>query len=47
MRRRCEELRGRVTIRKNSGTTLRFIIPLPLSVHLMAKKSPIRDLAIA
>jgi signal transduction histidine kinase len=47
MRRRCEELRGRVTIRQNSGTTLRFIIPLPVSLHPIAKKPPIRDLAIA
>lgn len=47
MRRRCEELRGRVTIRQNSGTTLRFIIPLPVRLHGMAKKPPIRDLAIA
>jgi signal transduction histidine kinase len=47
MRRRCEELGGRMTIRRNSGTMLRFIIPLPVSLHPIAKKPPIRDLAIA
>ncbi|MEY3894562.1 MAG: hypothetical protein RLZZ214_81, partial [Verrucomicrobiota bacterium] len=47
MRRRCEELGGRVRIRRSSGTTLRFIIPLPVSLHGIAKKTPIRDLANA
>lgn len=47
MRRRCEELRGRVTIHSHSGTTLRFIIPLPVSLHPIAKKPPFYDLANA
>ncbi len=47
MRRRCEELRGRVTIHRNCGTTLRFIIPLPVTLQGIAKKPPIRDLACA
>lgn len=47
MRRRCEELRGRVAIHRNYGTTLRFIIPLPVSIHPIPKKSPFCDLAPA
>lgn len=47
MLRRCEELRGRVKIHGTTGTTLRFIIPLPLSHHAIAQKPPFRDLANA
>jgi signal transduction histidine kinase len=45
MLRRCEELRGRVKIHGSAGTTLRFIIPLPVSHHAIAQKHPFRDLA--
>jgi signal transduction histidine kinase len=45
MRRRCEELLGRVTLRCNSGTALRFIIPLPVSLHPIAKKPLFSNLA--
>ncbi len=47
MRRRCEELCGRVAIHRSYGTTLRFIIPLPVSLHPIPKKSPFCDLAPA
>ena len=47
MLRRCEELRGRVRIHGSAGTTLRFIIPLPVSHHAIAQKPPFRDLANA
>ena len=47
MRRRCEELRGRVRIHGSAGTTLRVIIPLPVSHHAIAQKPPFRDLANA
>ena len=47
MLRRCEELRGRVKIHGSAGTTLRFIIPLPVSHHAIAQKPPFGDLANA
>ena len=47
MRRRCEELRGRVRIHGSAGTTLRFILPLPVSYQAIAQKPPFRDLAKA
>ena len=47
MLRRCEELRGRVRTHGSAGTTLRFIIPLPVSHHAIAQKPPFRDLANA
>jgi signal transduction histidine kinase len=43
--RRCEELNGRVTFRESSGTTLHFVIPLPVSILPIAKKPPFRNLA--
>ena len=34
MRRRLEELGGRLSIRSNHGTVLRFVVPLPLALSL-------------
>jgi signal transduction histidine kinase len=45
MRWRCEQLCGRVKIHRTSGTTLRFAIPLPVSIHHIAKKPPFYSLA--
>jgi signal transduction histidine kinase len=43
--RRCEELNGRVAFRESSGTTLHFVIPLPVSIVPIAKKPPFPNLA--
>jgi signal transduction histidine kinase len=46
MIRRCEEMNGRITFLSSSGTVLRFVIPLPVSIAAVAKKPPIRNLAV-
>lgn len=45
MRHRCEELGGRLSFFSNAGTTLRFVIPLPVRLAPIAKKPPFSDLA--
>jgi signal transduction histidine kinase len=45
MRRRCQELNGRVSIRSAKGTTIRFVIPLPVRLDPVAKKPPFPELA--
>ncbi|MFZ9967983.1 MAG: sensor histidine kinase [Steroidobacteraceae bacterium] len=45
MQRRCEELGGRVRHLKGNGTTLRFGIPLPLTIRSIARKPPVSILA--
>lgn len=44
MLRRCNELKGRLTHRGHPGTTLRFVIPLPLRLDAIAP--PLNELAI-
>ncbi len=46
MIRRCEEMNGRITFLSSSGTVLRLVIPLPVSIAAVAKKPPIRNLAV-
>lgn len=46
MRRRCEELGGRLTLRAGPGTVLRFLVPLPVNLVAMAKKPPFPALAL-
>ncbi len=45
MRRRSEELGGRLTVRSGPGCRLRFTIPLPIRFASIAKKPPICELA--
>ncbi len=46
MQRRCEELGGRFTLRSGPGTVLRFLVPLPVTLALIAKKPPFPDIAL-
>lgn len=45
MERRCQELSGRMTFRSGRGTTVRFVIPLPVRLAPVAKKPPFPALA--